>query len=174
MATESVRRRVPARDPSSYLFKDEAWITSCRELGLRSPPRGPGLGDLSWHCALAWICARTPNRWGPIALPAQVVPNKGHDRVLAVVQPEKQTRDTFPTAYQLNTRSALLRHFPLASFEHHSYTYESEPAYVGRSQLAWSVAVGVSQVIPQHFRSMLMIFLRKREDAGSAGASSTA
>jgi SAM-dependent methyltransferase len=111
-----------------------------------------------------WICARTPNRWGQIALPARLVPNRLHDAVLARVQPTKQERDTFPTRYRLNTPAALRRAFPPERFSHHSYTHESEPAYAGNSPVAWTLLRGLAAVTPPPVRSMHLIFLRKRGD----------
>jgi SAM-dependent methyltransferase len=113
-----------------------------------------------------WLCARTPNRYGSIAVPARIIPNRWHDQVLSVVQPRKRTRDTFPTHYRLNTRKALENAFPPSRFDHHSYTYEAEPAYVGSSALAWSVAVGVSRLVPRPLQSMHFVFVRKRDEEG--------
>lgn len=113
-----------------------------------------------------WICARTPNRWGLIALPARMVPNRLHDAVLTRVQPTKQARDTFPTRYRLNTPAALRRAFSLERFEHCSYTHESEPAYVGGSAAAWSLFRAVAALTPAPLRSMHLVFLRKREGRG--------
>lgn len=115
-----------------------------------------------------WICARTPNRWGLIALPARLVPNRLHDAVLSRVQPGKEGRDTFPTRYRLNTEAALRRHFATDRFEHCSYTHDSEPAYVGGSVAAWTVFRGLATVTPGRLRSMLFVFLRKREDPTAA------
>lgn len=111
-----------------------------------------------------WICARTPNRWGAIAVPARAVPNQLHVAVLARVQPDKQTRDTFPTFYRLNTPTALRRAFPPARFRHCSYTHESEPAYAGSSPWAWTLFHRLAALTPAPVRSMHMVFLQKRED----------
>lgn len=108
-----------------------------------------------------WICARTPNRWGSIALPARLVPDRLHCRVLARVQPGKQERDTFPTAYRMNTAADLRRWFPETSFRHCSYTHDSEPAYVGRSVLAWSAFRAVAAITPPPLRSMWMVFIQR-------------
>jgi SAM-dependent methyltransferase len=108
-----------------------------------------------------WICARTPNRWGLIAVPARIVPNRLHDAVLRRVQPAKQERDTFPTRYRLNDRAALRRYFPEPAFRHCSYTHESEPAYAGRSAAAWSAFHTLASVTPPPLRSMYLVFLQK-------------
>lgn len=110
-----------------------------------------------------WICARTPNRWGAIAVPARMVPNRLHDAVLARLQPAKDARDTFPTHYRLNTTAALRRYFPPSRFSHCGYTHESEPAYAGRSALAWTAFRCLAAVTPAPARSMHLVFLRKRD-----------
>lgn len=58
------------------------------------------------------VCARTPNRWGYIGISARIVPNRFHVSCLKVLQPSKNERDTFPTAYKLNTRRAMRANFP--------------------------------------------------------------
>jgi len=109
-----------------------------------------------------WICARTPNKWGTIAVPARLVPNRLHDLVLRRVQPQKEARDTFPTFYRLNDAAALHKYFPTRAFRHCSYTHDSEPAYVGRSATAWSLFFALAAVTPSPFRSMLLVFIQKR------------
>ena len=109
-----------------------------------------------------WICARTPNRWGAIAVPARLVPNRWHDAVLARVQPDKQSRDTFPTRYLLNRPSALRRWFPPDRFDDCSYMHETEPAYAGRSPAAWTLFRGLAAITPAPLRSVYLVFLRKR------------
>lgn len=159
----TVGERLPLGDESvdvvvsDFVFEhldDPAWAAA--ELGRILRPGG-------------WICARTPNRWGLIALPARLVPNRLHDAVLARVQPGKQARDTFPTRYRLNTTVALRRHFPPDRFEHHGYTHDSEPAYVAGSAAMWSLFRGLAGVTPPGLRSMHLVFLRKLPAAGEAG-----
>lgn len=108
-----------------------------------------------------WICARTPNRWGYIGLGATLVPNRWHVTALRRLQPNKEAKDTFPTAYKLNTLRALRKWFPREQFEHHSYTWDSEATYVGYSVVgAWAFGA-LRSITPPQARSTLMIFLRK-------------
>jgi len=110
-----------------------------------------------------WVCARTPNKWGSIAVPARLVPNSLHEGVLRFVQPTKESRDTFPTAYRLNTSRDLLRYFKPSRYSHFSYAHDSEPTYAGASAAAWSFAMLASSMTPRPLKSMLFIFLQKRE-----------
>lgn len=110
-----------------------------------------------------WVCARTPNRWGIIGLGARAVPNRLHVAALRRLQPAKEGRDTFPTAYRMNTQRQLRRAFPPDRFEHFTYTYQGQPTYAGRSVAAVRLFQAVGAVTPAPLRPMLMVFLRKRQ-----------
>lgn len=51
----------------------------------------------------------TPNKWAPVSVLAALVPNRLHHRLKSLVW-DAQARDTFPTAFKLNTRADLARH----------------------------------------------------------------
>jgi SAM-dependent methyltransferase len=110
-----------------------------------------------------WICARTPNRLGYIGIGARIVPNRCHVAVLARLQPEKEARDTFPTAYRLNTPQQLRRWFPAEHYRHFVWATDSEPAYAGRSIGVARAMRLLSTFTPPQFRSVLNVFLQKRE-----------
>jgi SAM-dependent methyltransferase len=109
-----------------------------------------------------WLCARTPNRWGYIAIGAKLVPESLHHRVLKMVQPARQSEDIFPTHYRLNDLRSLKRYFDSFTWIHHVYPYTSEPTYAAESVLLWRLMIFLSKVTPEYFGSHLMIFLRKR------------
>ncbi len=110
-----------------------------------------------------WFCARTPNRWGYIAMAARLVPNRFHARVVARVQDGRKDEDVFPTVYKLNTFAALRRWFPATVWRHCAYTWESEPAYFGKSVLAWRIVMGVTRRLPRRMASTLLVFLQKTD-----------
>jgi SAM-dependent methyltransferase len=109
-----------------------------------------------------WICARTPNRWGYIAIGATIVPNRLHTRALSILQPERQPGDVFSTSYRLNTPAVVARFFPPDRYVDCSYYYNSEPAYFGSSLVAARVARTVSRLLPARLSALLMIFLQKK------------
>jgi SAM-dependent methyltransferase len=116
-----------------------------------------------------WICARTPNRWGYIALGARLVPNALHVAALRRFQPTKLPEDTFPTRYRLNTRGAFHRHFPSSRFEVHAFTIDAEPyLYAGRSKLL-GVLLSALHRAPAPFKSMWNVFIHKHEGQRPAG-----
>jgi SAM-dependent methyltransferase len=112
-----------------------------------------------------WLCARTPRKWGAVGIPTMLVPNRLHTAVLRRLQPGKRSRDTFPTAYRLNSHAALRRWFPVERFAHHVYAYDAEPSYVGSSPTAMRAGLAMQRLLPARAASTLMIFIRKRETA---------
>lgn len=95
-----------------------------------------------------WVCARTPNRWGYIALGARLIPNRWHVSVLRRLQPTRKEIDIFPTAYKLNTRKVLRRYFPPERYEHYCYGHFAEPAYFGTSKALWFFMLLVFRFTP--------------------------
>jgi SAM-dependent methyltransferase len=51
----------------------------------------------------------TPNKWSPVPVITRLVPNRWHWRVKRVLW-DGEARDTFPTAFKLNTRRSLACH----------------------------------------------------------------
>jgi SAM-dependent methyltransferase len=109
-----------------------------------------------------WICARTPNRWGYIALGARLVPNRLHVSALRSLQPDKKEEDTFPTRYRLNTRRSLERHFPADRFSVHAFTLDAEPHLYAGGRKAITAAIAVAHRLPAPLRSMWQVFIQKR------------
>lgn len=109
-----------------------------------------------------WICARTPNRWGYVAMGATLIPERWHPRLLRVLQPHRKIIDVFPSYYRLNTLRSLKRYFPPARYRHFTYGYFSEPAYFGRSRLLWTLMLTFFRFAPSALAPMWFVFLRKR------------
>ena len=108
-----------------------------------------------------WICARTPNKWGYIALGARVVPNRHHVSALRWFQPGKPAVDTFPTRYRMNTRRTLTACFPPDRFALQALTLDAEPyLYAGSSKLV-EQAIWLARLLPAPLRSMWHVFARK-------------
>lgn len=109
-----------------------------------------------------WICARTPNKWGYIGLAARLVPNRAHVGLLRFLQPERRDVDVFPTAYRLNTKRALRTYFPDRTWERYAYAWNAEPAYFGRSVVAWAVMLALFRLLPASLGAVLFFYGRKR------------
>jgi SAM-dependent methyltransferase len=109
-----------------------------------------------------WICARTPNRWGYIALGATIVPNRLHIAFLRFLQPARKAGDVFPTRYRLNTRKTLAELFPAELYDDYSYYYDPEPSYFGTSVVFNKIARTILKFVPLRCAALLMVFKQKK------------
>ncbi|WP_370435535.1 methyltransferase domain-containing protein [Microvirga sp. TS319] len=108
------------------------------------------------------ICARTPNRYGYIALSNQLIPDSLRRRALKSAQPHRKEEDVFPAVYRMNTKSDLLKFFPSERFKHFVYTWDSSPSYYFGSRFMFSFWSTIHWLSPPAFRTVLMIFIQKR------------
>lgn len=124
----------------------------------------PGVADELFRVLRpgGWFAARTPNKWGVIALGARAVPNSLHVKVLHHLQPGRPAEDVFPTRYAMNTRKQLGRLFPRPRWGLAVYGHASEPQYVGSSPVAWRAAAFVDRITPPRLMPTLMVFAQKR------------
>lgn len=113
-----------------------------------------------------WLCARTPNKYGYIGLGNQLVPDAISRTVLKTAQPERKEEDIFPAVYRLNTRAALLKHFPPSRFDHFVYTWDAEPGYHANRRFIYRAFQALQHLTPPALKTIYMIFLRKRELPG--------
>lgn len=117
-----------------------------------------------------WLCARTPNVYGYIAIASRLVPNVLHRHVLGWLQPARRAIDVFPTRYMLNSRRSIQRWFPRSRYVHCLYAFNPEPAYFGRSRVLWHAIQTINRLAPEACGAVLMIFLRKRLGDQGPGA----
>jgi SAM-dependent methyltransferase len=109
-----------------------------------------------------WICVRTPNRYGYIALANRLIPDRLHSRVIRSAQFERKGEDVFPAVYRLNTAKAFQRHFPAARYDQYIIPWDAEPAYHFGSKLLYSLFLAIQYCTPAPFKTVLMVFMRKR------------
>lgn len=108
-----------------------------------------------------WLAARTPNKWGYIGVGARLIPNRLHVALLKILQPQREAEDVFPVRYAMNTRRRLSRLFE--GHDVYVYGHKSEPAYFGRSTIAWRLATFIGWLTPRSLAPTLMVFVHKRE-----------
>ncbi len=111
-----------------------------------------------------WVCARTPNKWGYVALGARAVPKDRRSTVLRRLQPFRAEKDVFPTLYLLNTRAAIRRAFPPHLWLDCTYTYNPDPSYIGQSIAGHLAIMAWQRVCPPSMATTLHIFLQRRSD----------
>lgn len=105
--------------------------------------------------------ARTVNRNSLTALGARAVPNQHHARVLSKLQPARQERDVFPTAYRMNTRRELARLLQ-KDFEWSATSHGGLQHYLSRWPTAVRMARAVEPRLPEANRLTLLVCARRR------------
>ncbi|WP_407121664.1 class I SAM-dependent methyltransferase [Bradyrhizobium sp. STM 3561] len=109
-----------------------------------------------------WLCARTPNRHGYIAIVNRIVSPRLKSQLLHGAQPSRKEEDVFPAYYRLNTISSLKTHFPSSRYEHATYVWDACPAYHFNSRALFSLLKLTQLISPSVFKTTLMIFAKKR------------
>jgi SAM-dependent methyltransferase len=109
-----------------------------------------------------WICARTPNRRGYVALMNRMVPAGVATWLVRSAQPYRKTEDIFPAYYRMNTLGRLSQLFPAARYEHMSFAFDSEPRYHFNRRAIFVLLLILHSITPPALRNTLMVFLRKR------------
>lgn len=109
-----------------------------------------------------WICARTPNRNGYVALMNRIVPAGIARRLVSSAQPDRKAEDIFPAYYRMNTLSKLNVLFPADRYEHMSFAFDSEPRYHFNRRTIFFLLLVLHGLTPPSLRNTLMSFIRKR------------
>jgi SAM-dependent methyltransferase len=108
-----------------------------------------------------WICARTPNRFGYVALISNLIPNSLNSKVLRYIQPDRKTIDVFPTYYRVNTIRAVKKAFK--KFDVFAIRRNVVPAYHFNNKIVFAFLLLAHRFMPNFIAHNLMIFLQKRE-----------
>jgi SAM-dependent methyltransferase len=109
-----------------------------------------------------WLCVRTPNRHGYIAVSNRLVPEGLKTRLLKRLQPTREEEDVFPAVYKLNTIKDLQRYFPLKDYRYFSFLYDAEPAYYFNSIVIFRMFEIIQTLSPENFKTMIMLFANKK------------
>lgn len=116
-----------------------------------------------------WICARTPNRSGYVALMNRIVPTSVTKRLVKSAQPDRKVEDIFPAYYRMNSLGTLNGLFPADRYDHMSFTFDSEPRYHFNRRAIFLLLLVLHSLTPPALRNTLMVFLHKRIGRSPAG-----
>lgn len=108
-----------------------------------------------------FFCARTPNKWGYVAVVSRLLAQKKHARLLARVQSDRKEADVFPTVYRCNTPAAIRRVLHHAKMEGVVLSIEGEPNYLTFNPHLYRFAARLHRILPAPLRSTLLIFAQK-------------
>lgn len=106
-----------------------------------------------------WICARTPNRFGYVAVANRIIPDSIKAGILHFAQPGRKDEDVFPAHYRLNTEQAFRNHFP--DYDIAVFAWDAEPNYHGGKALFFHLMRAWSAAAPTAMSNALMAFMRK-------------
>jgi len=155
-----------------YLIKGDSWPVESNSIDLivcdnvLEHIEEPDQLFLEIHRVLrngAYLCIRTPNRWGYIALAATLIPNKYHSKVTSVVQDGRREEDVFPTVYKCNSIGKLKSIMKKNDFECVVYGYEAEPSYLSFSKIAYFFGVVHQRVAPGFIKPAIFAFGKSRK-----------
>jgi SAM-dependent methyltransferase len=107
-----------------------------------------------------WLAIRTPNAWGYLRVASSIVPNRLHNAALRFVQPHRNTVDTFPTYYRLNTLSAMRRHFDACDTV--CVTGSWEPAYFFGKVWLYRLMQVAHRLLPRRMGTAHIFLAQKR------------
>lgn len=109
-----------------------------------------------------YFCARTPNKWGYVAVISRLLPSKRHASVVTKIQTSRKEEDVFPTFYRCNTRSSIRRFLNEAGMKSVVIPFESEPNYLAFNNVLYRCGAIFHRLLPDYFKSTLLIFAEKR------------
>ncbi len=107
-----------------------------------------------------YVCVRTPNLYGYVAILSRIIPERFHARTLATAQDKRE--GIYPTFYRCNTRRRLRSLFSNAGFDADVSTHDSEPSYLKFSRFAYYLGVLHQRYSPAWLRLGILAFARKR------------
>jgi SAM-dependent methyltransferase len=108
-----------------------------------------------------WFCARTPCKWGYVAVVARLLPSALHARLVSRLQKNRKEGDVFPTFYRCNTVSSIQKLLSTLGMESVVIPIESEPNYFTFSRGLYRCAAVFHRILPDCLKSTLLVFARK-------------
>ena len=109
-----------------------------------------------------WLCARTPNRNGYVALANRMLAGSLGKRLVLAAQPDRKAEDVFPAHYRMNGLRALKELFPTGRYHHVIFAVDSEPRYHFNNRLIFVFMLTLHSLTPPGLRNTLLCFFQKR------------
>lgn len=109
-----------------------------------------------------YLCIRTTNGWGYVALGARIIPRRFHVKVLQYLQKGRREEDIFPTLYRCNTVTKVRRMLKKYGMEGVVFTPEGVPTYLGLSNFLFRLGVLFERFVPC-MRHNIFVFAKKKQ-----------
>lgn len=108
-----------------------------------------------------WLCIRTTNRFGYVALGNRIVPASMRAALLRRLQPNRRAEDVFPAYYRINTKTAIDSYFPKHRFTACIWHRDAEPSYHANSKLMFAMMNLSHAITPAKLKTFIFAFIRK-------------
>jgi SAM-dependent methyltransferase len=108
-----------------------------------------------------YLCIRTPNKFGYVALAAILIPNRLHSRVTSFSQAGRKDEDVFPTLYRCNTVGKIRSMLKKNNMDGAVYEYEAEPSYLEFSKWAYFLGCVHRKLAPSFMKLSIFVFAQK-------------
>lgn len=110
-----------------------------------------------------WIIARTPNKYGYVAIATMLTPSFLRRDVLRLTNPAAGGKDNFPVTLRMNTLYSIRRLFPENIFQNYSYNRRFEGlGYFGRSEVLLRFVRLFMHFVPTRFGPEIIVLLQKK------------
>jgi len=106
-----------------------------------------------------WICARTANKFGYVAVMSRLIPDIFQRRALRHIQPERKSIDIFPAMYKLCSLRAFHEYFPGKAII--AMTTAGEPHYHFNNVGIYRLFLFLHRLMPSRFLPGLVVFIQK-------------
>lgn len=105
-----------------------------------------------------FLCIRTPNRWGYIALIARLIPHRYHSKFISNIGGKRKQEDVFPVLYRCNTLGKMRAMLKQNKLDGVVYGYTPEPTYLSFSSIAYALGVLHQKICPGFLKTTLFAF----------------
>jgi SAM-dependent methyltransferase len=109
-----------------------------------------------------FICIRTINARGYLALASRMIPDRLRATTLRRAQPTRRSEDVFPTLYRCNTTKRLGGALADHGFDAVVYTSEDEPAYLTFNSFTYRLGLLHRRLAPRSLLIGLVAFGQRR------------
>jgi SAM-dependent methyltransferase len=107
-----------------------------------------------------WLLARTPNRFGYVAIITSLIPNRLHAAALSYIQPLRKDVDVFPTHYRINTLGKVRSFFDQCTVS--AVSRHWEPQYFFGRKWLYRINTLVHALLPSSLGMTSIFMIRKK------------
>lgn len=108
-----------------------------------------------------YLCIRTTNAWGYVALMTRIIPEAFHNRLIRWIQKARKEEDIFPTVYRCNTIPKIKHTLKKHGYSGVVFSPIGTPAYLNFSCIVYFFGILYERFSPQWLRHTILVFAQK-------------